>query len=273
MELECRVVWTAPDGQQRAAHATTLSVLPSGAILMENEALVTANTAASALPRVGLTFRVPPALSSCRWYGRGPFENYPDRCRGAPIARHQATADELFTPYIYPSENGHRGDVRWLEVQSKDGDLPIDGLRVCGATPFGFSLQQHSVSALTAATHQNALFTADADAAHLTIDHRMMGVGGDTGWSQSVRPEYRVPAGTHRWSLLVQPAALPPPDALPEDLTLRIHASDPAFTPLSSWQRARGLFRSLVSLLALVGVFGAMLASLGNIQQVALRRV
>ena len=35
----------------------------------------------------------------------------------------------------------------------------------------------------------------------------MLGVGGDTGWSRSVRPEYHVPPGTHRWALVLRPYA------------------------------------------------------------------
>ena len=59
--------------------------------------------ASRSLPRVGLAFRVAAAAAQhATWYGRGPFENYPDRCSAAKVGVHAAAADELATPCAHP---------------------------------------------------------------------------------------------------------------------------------------------------------------------------
>ena len=67
------------------------------------------------LPRLGLDFRLPAQYSNVRWLGRGPGEAYPDSRRAALVGAYAATVDELQTPYVFPQENGHRIDIRWVE--------------------------------------------------------------------------------------------------------------------------------------------------------------
>jgi len=166
-----------------------------------NEACV--RVAVPSLPRVGLRFGLPARLERCRWFGLGPHENYVDRQRGAAVAVHTAAVDELFTPYLAPGECGHRGGLRWLEVRDAVGA----GVRISGAGgPLGFSVLRYSAAQLDGATHPHEL-EPDARRLWLSLDHRMMGVGGDTGWTRSVHPPYRVPPGTYRWVLALRPLA------------------------------------------------------------------
>ncbi|EOD17237.1 hypothetical protein EMIHUDRAFT_459017 [Emiliania huxleyi CCMP1516] len=149
------------------------------------------------------------------WYGRGPFENYPDRCSAAKVGVHAASADELATPYVYPSEHGHRTGTRWVEVGGGgDGEGEGGGgsrpggrgrLRLSCDAPFGFGLLRHGAARLAAATHQDELFAPDPLAAHLTVDAAMAGVGGDIGWGPCVREAFTVPPGVYRWATLIEP--------------------------------------------------------------------
>ena len=86
------------DGALRATHQMELSILPTGAILLENTAQILAASSIS-LPRVGLRFRLPREAAgdnvAGEWYGRGPHENYPDRQTSAFVGVHTATAAEL----------------------------------------------------------------------------------------------------------------------------------------------------------------------------------
>ncbi len=132
------------------------------------------------LPRIGVQLSIAnEQLAEVRWFGRGPFENYPDRKSAARFGEYCAGPEMLHTPYIYPSENGLRCDTRVLDVA---------GLRVEG--DFHFSLSPYSDEVLTKAQHTNAL-VSDGHA-YLHIDAAHMGVGGDDSWSPSVHPEFLI---------------------------------------------------------------------------------
>lgn len=197
-----------------------VAVSPNGAVHLQSRATVRQFSysweAPFSLPRIGQRFALPKAFTRARWYGRGPHENYPDRCTGAHIRRHETTLDELFTPYLVPSENGHRGGTRWLVLERAAGDDARGGVDATAAarglcissapvnyeaTPFGFSASKFSVSSLERAKHPADL--TDEQSLQLNVDHRIMGVGGDIGWGRSVWDEYIVPRGTYQWGLRV----------------------------------------------------------------------
>ena len=121
--------------------------------------------------------------------------------------------EELTKGYVYPQACGARTDVRWLAVQPSSGPTPSSsgpGLLVYGSQPLSFALLPASDEAIEAAAHPHELGAAAAELdapLHLSVDHLSMGVGGDVGWLRTVRPEYMVPAGTHRWTLILSPLA------------------------------------------------------------------
>ena len=60
-------------------------------------------------------------FSSVSYYGKGPFENYADRSTAAVTAIHQASVQDMFTPYIVPQENGLRTGTHWCSVRNDQG--------------------------------------------------------------------------------------------------------------------------------------------------------
>jgi beta-galactosidase len=84
----------------------------------------------STLPRVGVQFNVDKECSKVEWYGRGPFECYPDRKSAARVGTYIKDVKDLHVPYIVPGENGGRADVRWVAFKSMTkgvGILAISG--------------------------------------------------------------------------------------------------------------------------------------------------
>ena len=79
------------------------------------------------LPRVGLRLELPEALQKLTWYGRGPHENYPDRCAGARVAIHRSTVADQFVPYIMPQDHGNLCDVRWATLSGDSAGLKVAG--------------------------------------------------------------------------------------------------------------------------------------------------
>ena len=131
------------------------------------------------------------------WFGRGPHEAYPDRKRGAAVARWESTVDELYVPYVRPQENGGRADVRWVELADERGR----GLRLTMDAPRQVSASHFRAADLASATHDVDLRPRPETIVHIDAAHRGLGTascGPDT------LPEYLVGPGTYRWSWTIQ---------------------------------------------------------------------
>jgi beta-galactosidase/evolved beta-galactosidase subunit alpha len=87
------------------------------------------------LPRIALRLHLPTGLDTVRWFGLGPGESYPDSREAARLGLWTASVDDLYTPYVFPQENGNRSDTRWAEFRDARGA----GLSVAGAPRFDFS--------------------------------------------------------------------------------------------------------------------------------------
>lgn len=135
-----------------------------------------------------MEFALPLFERNIKWYGRGPHENYPDRKVGAMIAQHEQKIEQMHTPYIFPTENGLRCDVR---------SAKINQLYVTG--DFQFSVSRFSQQNLTDAKHQNEL-RAD-ECVYVRIDGYHMGVGGDDSWTPSVHKAYQLLNNTYHYQL------------------------------------------------------------------------
>lgn len=140
---------------------------------------VEVNLAAGLPPvaRIGLIMRLAHQPETVQWLGRGPHENYPDRKLAAYWGSHQATLDELHTPYIFPSDNGLRCDTQRLEI----GAVRVQG-------NFHFALSRYRQAQVAQARHQHELI--EEAGLELRLDAHHMGVGGDDSWSPSVHKEY-----------------------------------------------------------------------------------
>jgi len=147
-------------------------------------------------------------VSHARWLGRGPHENYVDRSEGALLGVHEAAVDELHVPYIFPQENGHRTETRWLMLTSGGGTG--GGLKVTAArqtVSFGFNASRHTTAKLAAAQHTCDL-TAGASV-ELCVDYAMMGVGGDSAAMQTVKDAYvlKPEGGKCSWTVAIEALA------------------------------------------------------------------
>ncbi|MFA9480476.1 beta-galactosidase domain 4-containing protein, partial [Phycisphaerales bacterium AB-hyl4] len=123
------------------------------------------------LPRIGLELAMPGKFDQVTWFGLGPGENYTDTRRATRVDVHHATVDQLYTPYVYPQENGNRSDVRWLALRNTSGA----GLLVLGQPYINFSAHRYTVGDLQHATHTSELWPRPFITLHL--DHAQNGIG------------------------------------------------------------------------------------------------
>ncbi|MBL6694481.1 MAG: beta-galactosidase [Luminiphilus sp.] len=141
------------------------------------------------LPRVGMRLLLCDKPEAVSWHGRGPHENYPDRKLSADLGAWSCDRQAMQTPYIFPSDNGLRCDVR----QAVIGSVCIERID----DDFAFAVSDFGVESLMRAEH--TFECIEQPALHVQIDGYHMGVGGDDSWTPSVRPEYLLTAETYRW--------------------------------------------------------------------------
>ncbi|MEU7615355.1 glycoside hydrolase family 2 TIM barrel-domain containing protein [Micromonospora rifamycinica] len=158
------------------------------------------------LPRLGVRLAVPAELDRVRWFGRGPGEAYVDSMRAARVGRFTATVDELQTPYVFPQENGHRIDTRWLRMTSSTGA----GLRITGRPTFGFTARRWSSSELDRARHTHDLAAGTEVVVNLDLAQRGLGSG---SCGPGVLPQHELPVAPA--SFQIELTALPATTAEP----------------------------------------------------------
>lgn len=140
------------------------------------------------LPVFGLAFELPEQVSRFSWYGRGPWENYPDRRAGAGLGVYESTKKEQLVRYLKPQECGMHMDTRRLVLETKDGEKLLFEAE---KKPFHFSLLPYSPIELETALHREELPAQSHTWA--VIAGAIRGVGGNDSWGAPVYPEYEIP--------------------------------------------------------------------------------
>ena len=133
-------------------------IYESGDVVLEYE--VNPKADLPPLPRVGVVFNVEKTLSHVTWYGRGPFECYPDRKAAAHVGVHESSVDDLHVPYIAPVECGGRADVRWMALRNADG-LGLYASVHGESPPMQMSTSYYGTTELDRATHVHKLVKGD----------------------------------------------------------------------------------------------------------------
>lgn len=133
------------------------------------------------LPRIGSTFALHPSLYNITYWGRGAFENYPDRKSAAHFGLWRSTPLGIHVhEYIVPGENGNRTDCQWVSFLDDNGS---GILILSNGGVFCFSASLWSQVDLHNAKHTSELPSRlnGQNAVYVNVDHALMGVGGDVG--------------------------------------------------------------------------------------------
>jgi beta-galactosidase len=140
------------------------------------------------MPKFGMRMRVPANFTQVEYYGRGPWENYPDRKRSAFLGRYKMPLSEFETEYIHPQDNGCRTDVRWFQLTSHRS--PLTTLRISGLQPLCIRAWDYGEEDLEPARHPNEIQRGRF--VNLNIDLNVHGVGGVDTWGQRTLPQYTI---------------------------------------------------------------------------------
>lgn len=136
------------------------------------------------LPRFGLNLPLVESFESVDYYGKGPYESYPDKHHANHLAKFTSTAQELYEPYITPQENGSHNEVKQLVVTNGDAQLAV-----ISEQGLSFNLSPYSVEQLTKVTHRD--FLEVENTRYLHLDYQQSGSGSNS-CGPELADEYRL---------------------------------------------------------------------------------
>lgn len=146
------------------------------------------------LVKFGMTVGVPKNYAETTFYGKGPWENYIDRKRGAITDEFSFKTDDLFTNYIFPQENGNRSNVKWLKLSDKK----TNDLEIKGSPEFGFSIWPYSAKNIQEAKHP---FDLEAQGFYtLNLNLIQMSIGGTLSETLS---QFVIPSGKYQFEFII----------------------------------------------------------------------
>ena len=199
IEIKTSVTNRAADGAI-TVH-TTWTIHGDGSLEMDSE--FTPSGTLPLLPRVGVVCGVAPGYEHVQWYGRGPWENYPDRKESADMGIWTSTVAEQYVPYVRPQDTGNKEDVRWLTLTDDTGH----GLKISAIngsdSPFSFSGLHFTANDLASARHNSDLKPRPETI--LSLNAIVSGLG-NSSCGPGVLERYAVsPQQTYRLDLRLEP--------------------------------------------------------------------
>jgi beta-galactosidase len=165
----------------------TYTIKADGRIMVDMDYRPTA-TNLPVMPKFGMRVRLPADYTQIRYYGRGPWENYPDRKRSAFLGIYEMPLSEYETEYVHPQDNGNRCDIRWFELTS----TASPAIRIDGLQPLCIRAWDYGEEDLEGVGHPNEINRGRF--VNLNIDLNVHGVGGADTWGKRTLPEYTIPA-------------------------------------------------------------------------------
>ena len=123
------------------------------------------------MPRIGVSAHLDKAFETYEYLGRGPHENYTDRCTSAPVGLYKSDVKSNFEKYYaLPQENGNRTGIRYIKFFSDFATI-----RISSETPFESGVSYYLAHDLFKAKHTCDL--VERPFAILTLDLAQRGLG------------------------------------------------------------------------------------------------
>jgi beta-galactosidase len=169
------------------------------------------------IPRLGMQMQLPDEFQFMSWYGRGPHETYADRQLSGEMGIWKGKVWDQLHLYSRPQESGNKTEVRWMSLQNEEGI----GMKIFAEeSPLSMSAWQlapqdldfvagkkgaESASGLVPVTSKHGADLIPRNFITLNIDHKQMGVGGDTSWGRHVHEEYTIKPQAYSYSFWLLP--------------------------------------------------------------------
>lgn len=186
-------------------HACVYTVRGDGSITLDNRFEPVGDL--PPLPKLGLRLILPASFEDFTWYGRGPWESYPDRKSSEDIGLYTGAVSEQFTEYARPQENGNKEDVRWAALTDRSGR----GIQFVADPTMSVTVSHYMPEDLDAARHRNGQerrFTrlTPRPETIVNLDAFQMGLGGASCGPPPLE-EYRNPPMPAEFTVTLRPFA------------------------------------------------------------------
>ncbi|MDR0380821.1 MAG: DUF4981 domain-containing protein [Oscillospiraceae bacterium] len=184
-----------------STYGLTYTVYGNGDVHID--AAVKPNASMPDLAEFGMIMQLPKDYENMTWYGRGPWENYDDRNKGADIGVYASTVTEQFFPYMRPQETGNKTDVRWAAFTDDTGA----GLLAVGDGPLEVNALHATPNALSSylSKVRYPYQVQMTENVVLRLNQRQKGVGGET-WNTGPLPQYTLPPNqTYSYGYTLRP--------------------------------------------------------------------
>ena len=143
------------------------------------------------IPRLGILIELPRDYEQLTWYGRGPWDNYPDRKVSCPVGLWKSTVSQQYVHYPRPQDSGNHEDCTMVELKTKKGKkIRIEAID----EPFSFSALPYSAQYIASKTHDYEL--QDQGKTYLSIDCVVMGLG-NSSCGPGVLKKYSIDKSKH----------------------------------------------------------------------------
>lgn len=193
------------------------TVYPDGSVELESG--ITSNNPKTDLARIGYAMKLPKDYENYTYFGRGPKNNYNDRCSGSFVGLYESTVADQFEPFPKPQDMGNREDVRWCALTDKSGN----GIQFIATTTMSTSALPWSDMQLCLAPHPFEL--PESDGVYLHLDAKVTGLGGNSCGQGGPLDEDRTFASARTFGFIIRPAV--------KDLTANAKVSGAGELPLT----------------------------------------
>lgn len=173
------------------------TIYPDGSV--ELNSVITGSEASVYLARVGYEMQLSKSMKNYTYYGRGPWDNYNDRCTSAFVEQYQSTVKDQFVAWPKPQDTANREEVRWAALTNDDGNgvifVSTEGLSTS-------ALEWNSIE-LTETAHPYQL--PESSGTWLNLDKKVNGLGGNScGQGGPLEPDV-VKAGENSVGFIMRP--------------------------------------------------------------------
>ena len=198
-----KALYRLPDTS--SALAVTYTIDGAGAVLVNVDWRADADAVVPELPRFGVYLPLHRAFDHFTYYGRGPLENYSDRCTASFMGIYESTVADQFYPYIRPQETGCKTAVRYASLTDNGGC----GLRVVGCKPLSVSALDVLPADLDPGLAKHQMHNSDVrhsrDKVFLYVDMAQRGLGGDDSWGRGPHAGHILDAKAYNYSFVIEP--------------------------------------------------------------------
>jgi beta-galactosidase len=224
-EVELKVTYKLPG--VATGFTSVYTINGNGVVRIENTLGIT--NYKGDIPRIGMRMQLPKQYDEMTYFGRGPWENYQDRKHSAFVDLYTSTVSDQYVPYIRPSENGYKTEVRWVSLTNKSGNglmvvsedtsnglgigalhMPNEDFDTTTGLDYGGTLavnekyQIDGIPEVNKTKHTTDI--KEQDLVQLNIDLVQRGVAGDDSWYSKPQEKYLVKGAiAHNYSFYLIP--------------------------------------------------------------------